>query len=823
MRTITGVSTSVAAFIGQFRRGPMDEPVQLFNLGDFERELGGLLATSEASYAIQQFFLNGGSEAWAVRTAKAGTAKTARVDVPAGGTGTALEIHAVSEGAWGNELRASIDHKTADPATFNLTITEAGAGGRTEIFRNLSMTGTDPRFVATVVNDGSKLVWVKASGSALPVQNGTVSGEITAFPNLQDDPLAVNVTIGEGPYTAILAKKPKDLPETRASLESAIRGAHPINPAFAGATVELSGTAGNQLRILAGPGGSSSQVVFSAGDPDPAWKDLKLDTLGAVTGLLSGELTDSLTLTGTPKIEVIIDGGTPQVLELSPGDLQAVADSLQAQLKVADTKKRLGNAGVVNYPEAGGKARLIVVLDSAVVLEFSKNGTDPTATTLKLTPTAGELTEQEGVASGDLASFPSFLASRPSLHVKIGSAVDTDVRLASRPSDLENARNFLEQAIQGDGTVAARKAVRVILNGKRLVVLSGNKTNTVQISSAPLDNQTITDLKLSASLASVSAQQYALTQGNDGAPPNGMALIGDLNGKTGIYALEKVDLFNILCIPRTALVSGAGALSLTEASAVMSAAIQYCEKRRAMFLVDTPDNKNEVQEIKEWLDGANLGYKNAALYFPRVQIADPLNEFRLRSVGASGTIAGLYARTDSSRGVWKAPAGTEATLNNVQELDVTLSNAENGTLNPLAINTLRNFPVYGTVCWGARTLVGADQMASEWKYVPVRRLALFLEESLYRGTQWVVFEPNDEPLWSQIRLNIGAFMNTLFRQGAFQGKSPREAYLVKCDKETTTQTDINSGVVNILVGFAPLKPAEFVIIRIQQLAGQIQT
>jgi uncharacterized protein len=113
-------------------------------------------------------------------------------------------------------------------------------------------------------------------------------------------------------------------------------------------------------------------------------------------------------------------------------------------------------------------------------------------------------------------------------------------------------------------------------------------------------------------------------------------------------------------------------------------------------------------------------------------------------------------------------------------------------------------------------------MASEWKYLPVRRTALFLQESLYRGTQWVVFEPNDEPLWAQIRLNVGAFMHNLFRQGAFQGTTPREAYLVKCDRETTTQNDIDLGIVNVLVGFAPLKPAEFVFIRIQQIAGQLE-
>lgn len=161
------------------------------------------------------------------------------------------------------------------------------------------------------------------------------------------------------------------------------------------------------------------------------------------------------------------------------------------------------------------------------------------------------------------------------------------------------------------------------------------------------------------------------------------------------------------------------------------------------------------------------------------------------------------ARTDSQRGVWKAPAGTDAALSGAQGLETVLNDAENGALNPLGINCLRSFPVTGQVVWGARTLRGADQLADEYKYIPVRRLALFIEESLYRGTQWVVFEPNDEPLWSQIRLNIGAFMQNLFRQGAFQGRTPREAYFVKCDKETTTQSDIDLGIVNIHVGFAP--------------------
>ncbi len=259
--------------------------------------------------------------------------------------------------------------------------------------------------------------------------------------------------------------------------------------------------------------------------------------------------------------------------------------------------------------------------------------------------------------------------------------------------------------------------------------------------------------------------------------------------------------------------------------AFYQAAEKYCLDKRAFVIVDIPKEVRGRDDMAAWVKetGRVLRHNNAAVYFPRVQMADRLNEDRRRSVGASGTMAGVYARTDAARGVWKAPAGTDATLRGAATIDAQLTDLENGEFNPLGINVLRSFPIYGNVCWGARTLNGADQQASEWKYIPVRRTALYIEESLYRGLKWVVFEPNDEPLWSQIRLNVGAFMHDLFRQGAFQGSTPRDAYFVKCDGETTTQTDINLGIVNILVGFAPLKPAEFVVIKIQQMAGQIQT
>jgi hypothetical protein len=250
--------------------------------------------------------------------------------------------------------------------------------------------------------------------------------------------------------------------------------------------------------------------------------------------------------------------------------------------------------------------------------------------------------------------------------------------------------------------------------------------------------------------------------------------------------------------------------------------MSYCEDRRAFLIVDLPTSISSRQAAQDWMsDPGTPKSANAAAYFPRLDIPDPMQGYRPRAMASAGTIAGLYARIDASRGVWKAPAGTEATLRGPTGVDVPLSDLEQGTLNPLGLNASRALPVYGNVVWGARTLYGADQLANQWKYIPVRRIALYIEESLYRGTKWAVFEPNDEPLWGQIRLSVGSFMHGLFRQHAFEGSSPRQAYLVKCDSETTTQADIDQGVVNIIVGFAPLKPAEFVVIQITQLAGQL--
>jgi uncharacterized protein len=659
VRTIVGVSTSTTAFLGYFRRGPLNTPLRCFSLGDLGRELGGLLAVDEAGYAIQQFFLNGGSEAWVVRVAGSDLLSSptvsptpAEVTIQDADGAAVLRVFAgrrfqgrsvPDPGEWGDSIRIDVDYDTADPAgtdLFNLTVSEiASRDGRRlvlrfEVFANLSIDPSSPSYVVEKVNEDSKLIQLvhvlTTSGDPVqtrPAQTGT-TGEVVSANLTFDNDSSLNVDAGKGPVLVTLT----DLPSTG--------------------------------------------VAF---DDDPA----------------------------------------------------SIRRALERAIRVA------GNASVPPDPLLAG---------ASVTLQ--------------------------GALGGDRW-----------LRVVAGGE-------ASATFDSETVLGFSEE---GAGTTAAD-----------LGLATGNQTENVQQYS--LGN-------------GAAGNQEGAVPGDDGLVPDADALIGTFDDKTGIYALRDVDLFNIVCIPGAV----APHMSDTDSAAVYAAAEAFCDTERAFLIVDIPDGVNDIQEVQDWLDAANIRHKNAALYFPRPHIPDPLMENRLKSVGPSGTMAGVYARTDGARGVWKAPAGLEATLRNVQGFDTKLTDPENGVINRVGINALRQFPIYGRVAWGARTLDGADALASEWKYIPVRRLALYLEESLFRGLQWVVFEPNDEPLWSQIRLNVGAFMHNLFRQGAFQGTSPRDAYFVKCDNETTTQNDINLGIVNVIVGFAPLKPAEFVIIKIQQMAGQVQT
>ena len=257
-------------------------------------------------------------------------------------------------------------------------------------------------------------------------------------------------------------------------------------------------------------------------------------------------------------------------------------------------------------------------------------------------------------------------------------------------------------------------------------------------------------------------------------------------------------------------------------TAVADAGMNYCRNRPlsdCFYIADMDRDDISLEDALQYRDVINTPNSYGAVYFPWLKALDPTGlSAEPISVPPSGYVAGMYSQIDAKRGVWKAPAGTEAVLGGAVGLVTDLTDIQQGNLNKnkKSVCVIRKFPGSGIVLWGARTL-SSDP---EYKYIPVRRMAIMLRVSIYNGIQWTVFEPNDEELWSQIRLNIGSFMMTLFRQGAFQGSTPSQAFFVKCDGETTTQADIDLGIVNVLVGFAPLKPAEFVVVKISQKAGQ---
>ncbi|MEA3028979.1 MAG: uncharacterized protein QOG13_304 [Sphingomonadales bacterium] len=741
VRTIAGVPTSVAAFVGYTARGPVNSPVQIFSFADFERQFGGLDRDSDLSYAVSHFFLNGGGTAWIVRVA-AGAMK-ASVEMLRATGGHVLTASAIAEGAWGNGLRVMVDHDTSNPASlFNLYVEEVQDRNgsrqvvRSEVHRNLSMNGSASNYAVATVNSSSNLIRLERPAGLTSAVKGTArSGEIinADLGQIGDNARRLAISVDGGRtyefdlFEAGATPSSVTVADLATAIQGAVRDLEPGNPAF-----------------------DNFDCV-----EDPAATGFLLATSG----------------TGT--------GETASVAFFNAGIRNAAG---------------ILHLGLLN----GGRETA-----AAAGLQPAPTGTvwargdpiDPTTIDNTATTAAGLVGPAGGVAPVEtLALWP-------------GAA----------PNTLEGVRAALQAALNGVSRPEFQSA-RVSLIDDTIVVAPGSDFPAYDFEFA-VGPMAGTDDLSAGSRPNVAAYQLGIgplrraqstvVPGFDGTQPSATDIAGSRLAKTGLYALEDVDLFNILVLPNQWDVS------------LQAEAIAYAEKRRAFALLDLKGDIDTLPEATAWLAAnGGLRHKNAAAYFPRVQFADPLQNNRVRSFANSGAIAGLYARTDAERGVWKAPAGTDAGLRGVRGLDYVLTDGENGVINPLGLNAIRSSPAFGPIAWGARTLVGSDMLASEWKYIPVRRLALFLEESLYRGTQWVVFEPNDEPLWAQIRLNVGAFMHTLFRQGAFQGITPKDAYLVQCDSTTTTHDDINLGIVNIIVGFAPLKPAEFVIIKLQQLAGQ---
>jgi phage tail sheath protein FI len=755
VHTLTGVSTSITAFVGYTARGNVNQPVHIFSFADFERSFGGLAVDSMLSYAVKHFFQNGGGEAYVVRVASGATA--ARVTVRNSSVSPALDvldITAASSGTWGNNLRMDVDYATSNPASlFNLRVTELVerdgqlVPGRTEEYRNLSMNSLDPGFVVDTVNAGSQLVTVaRAAGLAFAEKGTSESGNLTtADLNKLDAGRKLGFLLnGQGPYEITLNAAPAPTNTFAARIKAV------ADDVVAKVTARLGGTPLDVLKVPTAPD-TEGTMIFTSHDAGER---------SAIHFINAGSN----------------DAAAILRLGLANGGRETEA---AAAVRPAQT-------GTVGGPP--DFARVATGTKGVITIEALRGASTTTVESISLT------------------------------------LWDTPGPFTTPPTTLAEALPRINAALTASTNPLLAGATASLVGGVlRILPAASDPTVSFRVVNATSDT---TAQGLGLTTGSVNVARYAgsgLTAwaqanpapGNDGTAPLGPELAGNQLQKTGIYALERVDLFNLLVMPDKA----ASGSTLVEA-------IAYCEKRRAFVIIDAPDTLTTFAQAETWIAGtvaSALRSRNSALYFPRLREPDPLMNGIVRSFPAAGALAGLCARTDADRGVWKAPAGTSAVIVGATGLTVNLTDLENGKLNPLGLNCLRTFPVYGTVAWGARTGRGADALADDYKYIPVRRLALFLEESLYRGTQWAVFEPNDEPLWAQIRLNLGAFMHTLFAQGAFKGRTPREAYFVKCDKETTTQNDIDLGRVNIIVGFAPLKPAEFVVIQIQQIAGAIQT
>lgn len=784
VHTITGVPTSITAFIGRALRGTPNQATTITSYADYERTFGGLWEGSAMSYAVRDFYLNGGSQAIIVRLFNAddrGVAEaTGALDkLPTPATNQSAQDYATTLQAWAANPQNFSTPFGKQYATYLATAGQQAANQST-VQTVLTAARTVQQSIKSAVDavvqaykqvvEGNSSAKASDIKSTLRSQFPTSSSSSTNAQKIQD--LLVKVIEAIGSNASIATVDAAFTPAAN-QIKSAVDAVIPApqakdTPASFASSIDKNVPAQPEATDL--PGTASWQATrFVA--------DAALASANSVTAQSVQQAVTGAAYPINTRAQIRIGG--PNGIPLVAANEGSWGTNLQAAIDyaniTADVAAQLGvdvsslfNLTITDTNPGGNSERYY-----NLTLKNSVNRID------KVLAAHSQLVAWDASQYADPTLYPSALPIPPGNQTTV---LDT---VSQAALDVKRA---IDNKRRGLGDQAAVDKARAALSQARLLATA-------------IDGGELTMI--------------------DDFVPDGAEV-----AKVGLYALEQVDLFNLLCIPPyLGFNDGSGSGGDID-PALISYAAEYCASRRALLLVDPPKGWIDTRTaLNDFTAGTTIDVgaygRNAALFFPRLQYPNLLRNNRIEIFAPSGAIAGIFASTDAQRGVWKAPAGIDAALTGVPQLSYTLTDAENGELNPLGINCLRSFPVYGRVVWGSRTLRGADQLADDYKYIPVRRTALFIEESLYRGTKWVVFEPNDEPLWAQIRLNVGAFMQDLFRKGAFQGQTPKDAYFVKCDKETTTQNDINLGIVNIVVGFAPLKPAEFVIIQLQQITGQI--
>jgi hypothetical protein len=788
VQTITGVSTSVAMFVGTARRGrlgvagstPRFFPQRVRSFTDYER-LFGADTDSETTDQVRQFFLNGGREAWVTRISDAAAAAAA-VQLDNEDGATVLTLTAKDAGADGNLIRAEVDYDTVDPeATFNLRVfrLEADAFGELQIiadetFTELSMDAAGGRYVETVVNQQSVLVDAAVDGGApAPGEGFSLSG-ILLDGGAVDDTAAVGTLNGQISGTANSITISVDGRAFVPAVLPTIDGAGAALPAIAEWETAIN--------MALNPTGTAVDVALVAGPGTTRYLEIRSrNATGGAVVVRPGAVNDA---------SAALELGTAQ------GGLEV---SGFAPLRPAATGffARLGGPNLTAFNN------LAAATDADIGDWELTDGTSasPHSATPVFEVAGGQLFEGTASSLGE----GSLLNVRQNLR-NLADSINANVSNEWRAT-VEGVRIVLRPRIGGQ----LRPRVDAVNAGVNATMGSDGAALDIGADGEYFDS--------AGGVTSANAAAYSLGTtglgnyqgGGANGAPGGVPSGGDYDEAYAIIDAE-VDIFNLLMLPRAA------GQTDPQRDALWGPASTFCQRRRAFLLVDPRSSWMSADDVDSEITQVRIGLvaDHAAIYWPRVSVA---NNGGTRSIDPAGSIAGLMARIDGNRGVWKAPAGIEAGLRGVRGVEHMMTDEENGTINLQAVNAIRSFPS-GIVSWGARTVVG--HRSDDYRYVPVRRIALFMEESLYRGLRFAVFEPNDEPLWAQIRLAAGAFMNNLFRQGAFQGQKASDAYFVKVDSETTTQNDINLGVVNVVVGFAPLRPAEFVVVTIQQMAGQIQ-
>jgi phage tail sheath protein FI len=769
-RAIAGVATSVTAFVAMAERGPMKTPQLIFNFADFERNFGSV-TEGELATQVRNFYLNGGGKAYVMRIAQnPGTADVVLRDQLDGAD--ALAVTARDPGLEGNSLRVEVDYDTGTPEeTFNLNVyrSELKSDGtidrkNEETFTNLSMDPSSGFFADKVVNNSSALVTVKATPPG--TTNGvSIAGLVlrSAQTDVRDDLLPL--------VTA-----------TANALRIQIGNNPPVSVALTPVADIASNTTLTNITsrwkqdidtALSGASLAVSVTVTISGSTVPN------DGTGAnrLLRVESGDGTVRITpgLSNDCTVGLMLGTGQGGIEGSDFGDARPAPSGFVARMgRRADLFQ--------NFRRFAGTVRTELA-------------------TIDLT---------DDVTSPAIAQIPVALTGAGPMF-EVGTATNLGNALAV----LDTIAGLVTNNSQNRWT-AKRHGLRLAMSprygdedtGQNTAITSGPGPNLdLDDYFNGFENTAVYKLGTIGGTPGPSAFQGAANAGSNGNP----ATSTEYDDAYKILDRE-VDLFNILVLPRNK------GQDNDSRGKLWGPASAFCEKKRAFLLVDPKDDWNDITKAEKGVDGIRTGVatRNSACYWPRLDMGDKTY------VDPSGAMAGVMARIDGNRGVWKAPAGLEATIRGVRGVEHQMTDPENGVINPKALNAIRLFPA-GVVGWGARTLVGYNGSGNvDDKYVPVRRTMLYIEESLYRGLRFAVFEPNAEPLWAQIRLAAGSFMNGLFRQGAFKGEKASDAYFVICDSTTTTPNDINLGIVNVIVGFAPLKPAEFVILTVKQIAGQTQ-